>query len=71
MHVAGHVGIEGNEGADDLANKGCWLAEVNVENDWDRLERELRARQNALGAQRRAEEIALEAQRAEVIPGAK
>lgn len=34
----------GNEGADDLANKGCWLSEVSEERDWSSLERIIRER---------------------------
>ena len=39
-HVYGHRGEEGNENADSLANKGCWLPEV-PEPDWAALEQEV------------------------------
>lgn len=39
-HVYGHMGEEGNEGADQLANQGCWLAET-PERDWAALEQEV------------------------------
>jgi hypothetical protein len=37
VHVAGHAGIVGNEGADQLANQGCWMPAVTEEPDWDDL----------------------------------
>lgn len=46
MHVRGHVGVEGNEGADGLANKGCWLSEIDKERNWKVLEKEVRNRMN-------------------------
>ncbi len=36
QYVKGHAGIEGNEGADQLANVGATMAEES-ERDWDKL----------------------------------
>lgn len=41
-YVKGHAGIEGNEGADQLANKGCTFPEVSKEPDWTNLEAKVR-----------------------------
>jgi len=43
QYVQGHVGIEGNEGADAEANRGTTLPPVD-ERDWSSLEKDLRKR---------------------------
>ncbi|KAK7688797.1 hypothetical protein QCA50_008337 [Cerrena zonata] len=42
-YVKGHAGHEGNEGADALANQGCWQPE-EPERDWEALEEQLLAK---------------------------
>jgi RNase H len=55
VHVKGHSGEEGNEGADAQANKGALLPAV-PERDWERLEAELREQMEVEQATRSADQ---------------